>query len=138
MKSKLNKPENMGNFVTLAELPFVKKLLKNPGELLGYDRDHEDDWFADGIDMIKCLFNAETVITANAELAKNQRADDSLCADSRHFDIWFDVLVEAWIPNIGFGYVKVGAYLTDLWQINPINKEELMGHMYIKKYAEVE
>ena len=138
MKAKLQKPENMGNWVTLAELPFVKKLLKNPGELLGYDRDHEDDWFADGIDTIKCLFNAEHVITATAELAKNERTNDSLCADSGRFDIWFDVLMEAWIPGIGFGYVKVGAYLTDLWMLSPENKKEVMSRMYIKKFAEVE
>ena len=136
MKAKLNRPEGMNNWVTIAELPFVRKLLKNPGTMIGFD--NPDDWFDSGIEIMKSLFDAETVITATAELAKNDRADNSLCADSGKFDIWFDVLAEAWITGCGLGYVKVGAYLTDLWHINTENKAEIMRHMYIRKFKEVE
>lgn len=137
MKAKLQKPEGMGNWVTLAELPIANKLLRKPGEMLGYDREHEDEWFADGVNIIRNIFSMENVITATAELAKNDRADNSLCADSGKFDIWFDVLLYGWISNHGFGYVKVGAYLTDLWQITATNKAELMQHMYIRRFVEL-
>ncbi len=137
MKAKLNRPEGMNNWVTIAELPFVRKLLKNPGTMLGFD--NPDDWFTFSIDILQSLFGGGTVITASAEIGKNERANDSLCADSGKFDIWFTALIETWIPEYSaFGYIKASAYYTDLMQINPDNRNELMRHMYIRKFKEVE
>ena len=139
MTAKLSKPENMEKWVYAYEMPFVKQILKNPGEVLGYDSNDKNAWFIDNVEIIKNMFAADNVITASAELAKNERAQDMLCCDSGNFDIWFDVLMAAWLPERGcYGYIKAAAYLTDVQRLTPDNRDETMKHMYIRKFAEVQ
>ena len=68
------------------------------------------------------------VIKASAHTAKNSRVYNAYGDDSGYMDIWINAIAET-----DFGFIKVGAYLSDLWQAGNTHFKE---HMYIRYYTE--
>lgn len=71
----------------------------------------------------------ERIIEATAETAKNCRTWNAYNNDSCDIDVWIEATAET-----AFGFVKIGAYLTDIWQTGAV---DYANHMYIRYYREV-
>lgn len=69
------------------------------------------------------------VIQAEAETSKNYRADNNYGEGSGNMDTWIEAIAET-----GKGFIRVGAYLTDIWNID--GETDYTEHMYIKYYTE--
>ena len=69
------------------------------------------------------------IITAEAHTAGNRRVWDAYGEGTGSMDVWVEALAET-----SEGYIKCGAYLTDIWQTG---SEHYKQNMYIKRFKEV-
>ena len=69
------------------------------------------------------------VLTASASTAKNGRAFDLYFEGSEDMDVWIEATAET-----GKGFIKIGAYLSDIWKAGA---EEFKQHMFIRYFKEV-
>ena len=72
----------------------------------------------------------EKVYEATAEIAKNCRAWDNYEEGSGTLDIWIEATARTWN-----GFVEIGAYLTDIWNISGDNDQT--EHMFIQRFERV-
>lgn len=118
------------HIITLAEAPVIAKM---------YEALVSDTWsardYAEMAARIASGCNTVNVLQAQAEIAKNERACNSIYDGSADFDIW--ITFTATINNTFGGIIIGGAYLTDLWQHNSADLEATRSHMYIRKFAEI-
>lgn len=126
MKVKIT--EDAKRIITAAEMPMVKQLVKEMNEMT-------DDGFASDLNILKNIFEANRVIEASAEIAKNGRIWQQYGENSQNFDVWVTALIYKSYPST---YYEVGAYLSDIWQAAGDNREELKSHMYIREHRIVE
>lgn len=68
------------------------------------------------------------VLEASACTAKNCRAWDAYDTGTQDMDIWIAATAET-----DRGFIKIGAYLTDIWNTG---SEDYRNHMYISYYTE--
>lgn len=129
MKIQIN--EESKKVLTLAEMPIVKRIIKD------FKEDGNDlSW---ELEILISIFRADEVIKSTAYVSKNCRAYNVFNDESGNIDIW----IEATLYNIyssendGGVFYMVGAYLSDLWQSTGDNWEELKSRMYIRKFLEV-
>lgn len=119
--------DDMKKFITLAEMPAVRAVIKYMREDTSTARDYAQmaAKVASGCYVVK-------IFEACAELDKNQRIDDAFDNGTGQFDVWikFTALCDECI-------VMGGVYLTDLWLLKDDNADEIRRHMYIRKFAEV-
>jgi len=73
------------------------------------------------------------IMRSMAKISKNRRAWNIYSGNSRDFDIWIEATASVGIDE----FIIIGAYLSDIWQITGSNDEELVSHMYIRKFKEV-
>ena len=71
---------------------------------------------------------AVEVLSAKAVFAKNGRVFDAY-NDAGHMDVWIEGVVET-----GMGFLKCGAYLTDIWQIG--GTDDAVEYGFYKYYCE--
>ena len=69
------------------------------------------------------------VLKADARTAKNRRAFDAYFEKSEDMDVWIRATAET-----RYGFIKVGAYLSDIWQTGAVKYKE---HMHIEYFTEV-
>ena len=114
-------------FVTIAEMPAVRKVI----EVVKEDEWTAKEWakMATGI---VCHHSCVKVLEASAEIAKNCRVCDVYTEGSADFDVWI-----RFTAFVGDGFVMGGVYLSDLWEVNDDNREQLINHMYIRQFEEV-
>ena len=67
------------------------------------------------------------VLKAEATTAKNCRANNCYENDSLNMDVWISATAKT-----TFGYIEVGAYLTDIWQTG--GDYEYRNNMFISYY----
>ena len=74
------------------------------------------------------LDSLRRVLKATAHTAKNCRVWDAYELGSEDMDVWVNAIAET-----VFGFIRIGAYLSDIWQkgATPFSQ-----HMYIKYYTE--
>lgn len=72
---------------------------------------------------------AEEILKATARTARNGRIWDLYGEGTGSFDVWIEATADTWD-----GFVKVGAYLSDIWKSGT---EDYRQHMYIRRYKEV-
>ena len=75
-----------------------------------------------------------TVLSAEHTIAKNAKVYNRFGTeehDTEHLDIWFDIIC---YDNYRDEFYKVGAYLSDVWDIGGVDSDELKRHMYIRRY----
>lgn len=68
------------------------------------------------------------VLKATASTAKNCRAWNAYDNDSQDMDVWVDAIAET-----DYGFIKVGAYLSDIWQKGAIPFSQYMWVTYYKE-----
>ena len=74
------------------------------------------------------------ILKAEAEYAKNGRIWNRYGEGSGRADVWVRI--------VGYDrfktFVIAGAYLSDIWDIGAVDRDELMNRMYIREFKEVE
>ena len=125
---KVNLTAEMKKFITVAEMPAVKKVMQ-------YEKEN-DEWtvqeWAKMAAEIACPRSSVKVLEASAEIAKNCRVWNTYADGSADFDVWIRFTAFA-----GDSFVMGGAYLSDLWATSSDNREETVRHMYIRRFKEV-
>lgn len=69
------------------------------------------------------------ILKATATTAKNKRAWNLYGEDSGNMDIWIEATAET-----SEGFVKFGAYLSDIWQTGGT---DYRNNMYIERYGRI-
>lgn len=113
-------------FITVAELPEVKKIIADMKEDTGLKD------YAETAARIASRDNCNEILKVEAEIAKNQRVINRYSDKSSNLDIWLTV----YAFNDYKGFYKIGAYLSDIWESTGDNSEELRNYMYIREFTE--
>ena len=87
---------------------------------------------------VRAAFNGNTfgieVLKSSASIARNGRVWNLYGDGSGTLDIWIDATV---CVNDN-EFIIIGAYLSDIWQITGSFDQEIVSHMYIRRFKEVE
>ena len=124
MKVKLEK--NYKDHYTLSDLERARFIIN-------YEKEDEytvKDWAEYALrEALKGKFDwLREVLKAEARTAKNCRAWNLYSDDSADMDVWIDATAET-----SYGFIKVGAYLSDIWQTGAT---EYQDKMYIRYFKE--
>ena len=126
---KVNLTAEMKKFITVAEMPAVKKVMRCA---------NEDECTATDLARVaaRLVFddNAAMIIEATARIAKNQRVWDAFDEETRHIDIWVEFTA---FSEYRSSFIIAGVYLTDLWNLTSDNAAEIKSRMYIRQFKEV-
>ena len=127
---KVNLTAEMKKFITVAEMPAVKKVMQ-------YEKEN-DEWIVQEWAKMaaRLVFddNGVKVIEATARIAKNQRVWDAFDEETRDIDVWIEFTA---FSEYRSSFIIAGVYLTDLWQLTKNNADEIKSHMYIRRFEEV-
>lgn len=127
---KVNLTAEMKKFITVAEMPAVKKVMQ-------YEKEN-DEWIVQEWAKMaaRLVFddNGAKVIEATARIAKNQRVWDAFDEETRYIDVWIEFTA---FREYRSSFIIAGVYLTDLWQLTKDNADEIKSHMYIRRFEEV-
>ena len=127
---KVNLTAEMKKFITVAEMPAVKKVMQ-------YEKEN-DEWTVQEWAKLaaRLVFddNGAKVIEATARIAKNQRVWDAFDEETRDIDVWIEFTA---FSEYRSSFIIAGVYLTDLWQLTKDNADEIKSHMYIRRFEEV-
>lgn len=128
---KINMPDGWKRLFNVAELESIKKIQKSLVE--GNDTGKLDlSWEVREVVEVACGHDLE-VLQASAEWSHNCRINDYFDVDTGNIDVWLEVVCY----GVSDGFYRLGAYLSDMWQVGEANREEIRQHMYIKHYMEV-
>lgn len=126
---KVNLTAEMKKFITVAEMPAVKKVMEYTEE----DAYSAKDW-AKVATRIVFDDNGAKIIEAKSRIAKNQRVWDAFDEETRDIDVWIEFTA---FSEYRSSFIIAGVYLTDLWQLTTDNADEIKSHMYIRQFKEV-
>lgn len=127
---KVNLTAEMKKFITVAEMPAVKKVMQ-------YEKENDEWTVQEWAKMAARLVfddNGAKVIEATARIAKNQRVWDAFDEETRDIDVWIEFTA---FSEYRSSFIIAGVYLTDLWQLTKDNADEIKSHMYIRRLEEV-
>ena len=127
---KVNLTAEMKKFITVAEMPAVKKVMQ-------YEKENDEWTVQEWTKMAARLVfddNGAKVIEATARIAKNQRVWDAFDEETRDIDVWIEFTA---FSEYRSSFIIAGVYLTDLWQLTKDNADEIKSHMYIRRFEEV-
>lgn len=126
---KVNLTAEMKKFITVAEMPAVKKVMQ-------YEKENDEWTVQEWAKMAARLVfddNGAKVIEATARIAKNQRVWDAFDEETRDIDVWIEFTA---FSEYRSSFIIAGVYLTDLWQLTKDNADEIKSHM-IRRFEEV-
>lgn len=127
---KVNLTAEMKKFITVAEMPAVKKVMQ-------YEKENDEWTVQEWANMAaRLVFDdaAAMIIEAKARIAKNQRVWDAFDEETRDIDVWIEFTA---FSEYRSSFIIAGVYLTDLWQLTKDNADEIKSHMYIRQFKEV-
>lgn len=127
---KVNLTAEMKKFITVAEMPAVKKVMQ-------YEKENDEWTVQEWAKMAARLVfddNGAKVIEATARIAKNQRVWNAFDEETRDIDVWIEFTA---FSEYRSSFIIAGVYLTDLWQLTKDNADEIKSHMYIRRFEEV-
>lgn len=124
MKVKLQ--DKYKDFYTIRDLERAKEVIK-------YEKDDDytaKDWAAFAVnEALKDKSDSlKEVLVASAYTAKNCRAFDNYFEKSEDMDVIIEATAETY-----HGFIKISAYLTDIWQAGA---EDFRQHMYVQYFTE--
>ena len=117
--------------ITLADMPAVREIQRQEAE----DTMTPAEYLEMAARLASRSNNSFRVYDASARIAKNCRVHEQYGPGTGNFDVWLEGL--AFHPLAGA--FKIGAYLSDLWQITggPSDEYLVRDHMFIKEYRPV-
>lgn len=128
MSIKVTIPKEMKSIITLADMPAVREIQKD---------------FREGEDTLEELGNLAMFVfndkvydffNASAEIAKNRRVSNFWNDNSKDLDVWIKFIAF----NSDCGCYEVGAYVSDIYNIDPRYKKEMeiiKSHMYVNSFT---
>lgn len=129
---KVTLEKNFKSFYTIEDLEIAKSVIKSMKE----DTSTVKDYFKMAVAeyLRKKEGYCKEVISAEATTAQNRRAWNAYGGDieSQHMDIWISGLAKVGYND---GYIELGAYLTDIWQIDGETDvaENFLATMFVKE-----
>lgn len=134
---KIQLTDMMKRILTIAEMPAVKVVRNNVK-----NDDGKIDFTFEANSAMNCIVdyggNFE-ILKIEAEIAKNNRIWNAYGIVSEgEYSYDLDVWIHIYAYNSYYGFYDVGAYLTDIWRIGPQEeRDDILSHMYIRKFKEV-
>lgn len=129
MKVRITKETK--KWMTLEQAPIAHQIIKN-------EKDDETTAAEYAEMAIRAVYFGSAwgveVLKADASIAGNCRICDQYSDESGTLDIWIDTTV---CVNDN-EFIIIGAYLSDIWQITGSFDQEIVSHMYIRRFKEVE
>lgn len=131
MKVRITKEAKQ--WLTLAEAPVANAIIRDMKEYECSAKEYAEM-------AVNCIGNAigkgynwcMSVLESDAEISGNARIWNAYSEDSGRLDVWISFTARTYD-----GFIMGGAYLTDIWNIDGDNQEELASHMYYRRYEEV-
>lgn len=130
---KLTLEKNYRKYYTLEDLDHAKRVIatekeddcpvKEYAEMAIREAFKNDDGIAE--DYIVEIFKAEVHTAKNHRVWNAYGYCDPEEANTQDMDVWIEFAAE-----LGHGYIKGGAYLSDIWQTGGTDYRE---HMYIRR-----
>ena len=113
-------------YYTIRDLERANTIIAQEAE----DESSVEEWaeYAAGEALKNINDGLEEILKASAHTAKNGRAWNLYSSDSGQMDIWIDA-----IAKTDFGFIMIGAYLSDIWQTGAKSYKE---HMFIRYFKE--
>ena len=125
MKIKITKEAKQ--WMTLAEAPEARKIIEDYKEY----KPEDAKWFAEAAARVASDSNGTwEILKMDFEIAGNSRANGYY---SGRLDIW----MECYAFNSYEGFYAIGAYVSDLEQLDANNREEIKSHMWIRTYKKI-
>lgn len=75
----------------------------------------------------------ESILSAKARVALNCRIQDLYFEGSEDYDVWIRATART-----GMGFIEIGAYLSDIWQIGALEPGELRRRAWVQYFKESE
>ena len=125
MKVSISKESR--RFISLAEAPIAQRIVKDLKE----DESSAAEYATLAINAA-CEGHCVKVFEAKAVIAKNCRAYGAYFDDSGNLDVWVEATAQT-----SYGFCIIGAYLSDIWNLDGDNNDEMAGRMYIRQFKEV-
>lgn len=124
MKVKLE--NDYKRFYTLEDIEHAKAVIASEKD----DEETAKGWAEYAInealsDRYDCIVE---ILKADARTAKNCRIWNAYGDDTGNMDVWIEATAET-----HKGFIKVGAYLSDIWQTGAVDYED---HMYVRYFKE--
>ena len=129
MKVKLT--QEYKKYITVAEMPMVREIIADFKEDESTIEEYAEMAIRAAYD--GNAYNIE-ILKASASIAKNQRAWNAYSNNSETLDVW----IEATAYVNGDEFIMIGAYLSDIWQIDGDNNKEIAEHIYIRRFKETQ
>lgn len=123
---KVSMSANYKQFFTIEEVQTAKQMIKEFKE--------DESTVTEYAEMAArtCNFGwIERVFEAKATIEKNRRAWNAYSDTSKSLDVWIDATVQT-----SSGFLILGAYLTDIWNITGDENDEINFNMYVRKFYE--
>lgn len=124
---KVTLEKNYKEYYTLADLEAAKLVITSEKE----DEETPKGWAEYAVREAlkgKCDY-LNHVIEASAETARNSRIWEQYGEGTKNFDVWISATAET--DN---GFIKIGAYLSDIWQTGAT---DYRNNMFIQYFKEV-
>lgn len=127
---KVRITERAKKIITLDQMPAVRRIIKEFGkdEMKPADYVESVARYISGTNCVK-------ILEASAEIGRNSRVWDELTDNSEDLDIWitFTAFCE---PYPGDMFIKCSVFITDIWKLTSDNADDMLKHMYIRKFKE--
>ena len=75
----------------------------------------------------------ESILSAKARVALNCRIQDLYFEGSEDYDVWIEATART-----AEGFIEVGAYLSDIWQIGALEAGELRRRAWVQYFRSAE
>lgn len=127
MKIKLT--QEYKKYITVAEMPTVREIIADMKE----DSSTIEDYAEMAIQVAYDGIAYSEILKASASIAKNCRIWNAYNNHSENLDVY----IEATAYVNGDEFIIIGAYLSDIWQIDSDNRKEIASNMYIRRFKEI-
>lgn len=127
MKVKFEKESR--KYITLEEAPIARMIIA--------DMKEDESTVEDYAEMaIRVAYDGKAysidTMRAKASISKNNRAWNAFSDNSGCLDIWIEATAYVNIDE----FIIIGAYLSDIWMITRSTDQEIVEHMYIRRFKE--
>lgn len=130
MKMKIKLTEDAKRYITVSEMPAVKKIIAD------FKEDNEIKSYGQTAARAASGKNGNfEILKAEAEIARNARVWNQYSDESGNLDIWLTF----YAYDNYYGFYEIGAYLSDIWMADGQREtyELMKSRMYIRKFKEV-
>ena len=118
-------------WLTLAEMPAARRIIKEMKE----DEYETKELAKDAMNWIINPFGFDTrILECSASICRNSRIHDFYFDGSGKLDVWIEFVAF----NESDACWHCGVYLSDIWTVGEVNREEKRQYCFVMKYRRVD